>query len=70
MAPTYAVPAMLRDAGLTLQDFDYYEISRGVRGTGVVHAESLGSTGLLPRCVGIACRRWAASPGQAERKGR
>ena len=26
MAPTYAVPAMLRDAGLALQDFDYYEI--------------------------------------------
>ena len=26
MAPTYAVPAMLQDAGLTLQDFDYYEI--------------------------------------------
>src|SRR4029077_20326331 len=26
MAPPYAVPAMLRDAGLTLQDFDYYEI--------------------------------------------
>jgi acetyl-CoA C-acetyltransferase len=26
MAPTYAVPAMLRDAALTLQDFDYYEI--------------------------------------------
>jgi acetyl-CoA C-acetyltransferase len=26
MAPTYAVPAMLRDAKLTLQDFDYYEI--------------------------------------------
>jgi len=26
MAPTYAVPAMLRDAGSTLQDFDYYEI--------------------------------------------
>ena len=26
MAPTYAVPAMLRDANLTLQDFDYYEI--------------------------------------------
>jgi len=26
MAPTYAVPAMLRDAGLTLRDFDYYEI--------------------------------------------
>ena len=26
MAPAYAVPAMLRDAGLGLQDFDYYEI--------------------------------------------
>jgi acetyl-CoA C-acetyltransferase len=26
MAPAYAVPAMLEDAGLTLQDFDYYEI--------------------------------------------
>jgi acetyl-CoA C-acetyltransferase len=26
MAPAYAVPAMLQDAGLTLQDFDYYEI--------------------------------------------
>ncbi len=26
MAPAYAIPAMLRDAGLTLQDFDYYEI--------------------------------------------
>ena len=26
MAPAYAVPAMLKDAGITLQDFDYYEI--------------------------------------------
>lgn len=26
MAPAYAVPAMLADAGLRLQDFDYYEI--------------------------------------------
>jgi len=26
MAPAYAVPAMLQDAGLKLQDFDYYEI--------------------------------------------
>jgi acetyl-CoA C-acetyltransferase len=26
MAPAYAVPAMLKDAGLKLQDFDYYEI--------------------------------------------
>jgi acetyl-CoA C-acetyltransferase len=26
MAPTYAIPAMLADAGRRLQDFDYYEI--------------------------------------------
>ncbi|MEZ5531324.1 MAG: acetyl-CoA C-acetyltransferase [Steroidobacteraceae bacterium] len=26
MAPAYAVPAMLKDAGLALQDFDFYEI--------------------------------------------
>src|SRR5580658_3824243 len=26
VAPAHAVPAMLKDAGLTLQDFDYYEI--------------------------------------------
>ena len=26
MAPAYAVPMMLKDAGLTLQDFDFYEI--------------------------------------------
>jgi acetyl-CoA C-acetyltransferase len=26
MAPAYSVPAMLKDAGLSLQDFDYYEI--------------------------------------------
>jgi acetyl-CoA C-acetyltransferase len=26
MAPVYGVPRMLRDAGLSLQDFDFYEI--------------------------------------------
>ena len=26
MAPAYAVPRMLQRAGLTLQDFDFYEI--------------------------------------------
>ena len=32
MAPTYAVPAMLKDAGLKLQDFDYYEIHEAFAG--------------------------------------
>lgn len=32
MAPVYAVPRMLADAGLTLQDFDYYEIHEAFAG--------------------------------------
>lgn len=32
MAPAYAVPAMLRRAGLHLQDFDYYEIHEAFAG--------------------------------------
>jgi acetyl-CoA C-acetyltransferase len=32
MAPALSVPAMLKDAGLTLQDFDYYEIHEAFAG--------------------------------------
>jgi acetyl-CoA C-acetyltransferase len=32
MAPAYAVPRMLRDADLTLQDFDFYEIHEAFAG--------------------------------------
>ncbi|HUN73657.1 MAG TPA: acetyl-CoA C-acetyltransferase [Steroidobacteraceae bacterium] len=32
MAPAYAVPAMLTDAGLKLQDFDFYEIHEAFAG--------------------------------------
>jgi acetyl-CoA C-acetyltransferase len=32
MAPAYAVPRMLKDAGLTLQDFDFYEIHEAFAG--------------------------------------
>ncbi|MGH8219398.1 MAG: acetyl-CoA C-acyltransferase, partial [Steroidobacteraceae bacterium] len=32
MAPAHAVPAMLHDAGLALQDFDYYEIHEAFAG--------------------------------------
>jgi acetyl-CoA C-acetyltransferase len=32
MAPAYAVPRMLNDAGLTLQDFDFYEIHEAFAG--------------------------------------
>jgi acetyl-CoA C-acetyltransferase len=32
MAPTYAVPRMLSDAGLSLQDFDFYELHEAFAG--------------------------------------
>jgi acetyl-CoA C-acetyltransferase len=32
MAPAYAVPRMLKDAGLSLQDFDFYEIHEAFAG--------------------------------------
>jgi acetyl-CoA C-acetyltransferase len=32
MAPAYAVPRMLKEAGITLQDFDYYEIHEAFAG--------------------------------------
>ena len=32
MAPAYAMPRMLNDAGLTLQDFDFYEIHEAFAG--------------------------------------
>jgi len=32
MAPAYAVPAMLKDAGIALSDFDYYEIHEAFAG--------------------------------------
>jgi acetyl-CoA C-acetyltransferase len=32
MAPAYAVPRMLKDAGISLQDFDFYEIHEAFAG--------------------------------------
>ena len=44
MAPAYAVPAMLKDAGLTLQDFDYYEIHEAFAAQVLVYAQGVGIT--------------------------
>ncbi len=44
MAPAYAVPRMLADAKLTLQDFDIYEIHEAFEARGALHAQSLGVT--------------------------
>ncbi len=47
MAPAYAVPRMLERNGLSLQDFDYYEIHEAFAAQVLVHAEGLGGPGLL-----------------------
>ena len=49
MAPTYAVAAMLKDAGLTLQDFDYYEIHEAFAGQVLCTLAAWESADLLPR---------------------
>ena len=37
LAPAYAVPRMLERAGLTLQDFDFYEIHEAFAGVGGIY---------------------------------
>jgi len=49
MAPAYAVPRMLRDAKLTLQDFDFYEIHEAFAGQVLCTLKGLDRPGLLPR---------------------
>src|SRR5205823_2600886 len=61
-----------RDAarcGPDTEGFRLLRDSRGVRGAGVVHAESMAVTGVLPRCAGIARAARQHRPGQAQRKG-
>ncbi len=47
MAPAYAVPRMLERAGLTLQDFDYYEIHEAFASQVLVYLKSMGRSKLL-----------------------
>ncbi len=47
MAPAYAVPRLLARNGLTLQDFDYYEIHEAFRRASAVYVEGLGRSGVL-----------------------
>ena len=61
MAPAYAVAAMLRDAGLTLQDFDYYEIHEAFAAQVLCTLKAWESRGLLPRSRSGCPPRSAAS---------
>ena len=47
MAPTYAVPRLLARNGLSLQDFDFYEIHEAFASVVLAHAGGLGVRGVL-----------------------
>ena len=49
MAPAYAVPRMLDRAGLTLQDFDIYEIHEAFAAQVLCTLKAWESEKLLPR---------------------
>ena len=51
MAPAYAVPRLLERNGLTLQDFDLYEIHEAFASQVLCDAEGVGGPGLLPRAA-------------------
>ena len=47
MAPTYAVPRLLARNGLSLQDFDFYEIHEAFASVVLAHAAGVGVRGVL-----------------------
>ena len=51
MAPAFTVPRMLADAGLTLQDFDFYEIHEAFAAQVRWHPQGLGVGEVLPRAA-------------------
>ena len=58
MAPTYAVPRLLARNGLSLQDFDFYEIHEAFASVVLAHAGGVGVRGVL---------QGTARPGQCAR---
>ena len=61
MAPVYAMPVLLARNGLTLQDFDFYEIHEAFASTVLVDAEGLGGPGVLQGASSASTPRWARS---------
>ena len=66
MAPAYAVPRLLDRVGLTLQDFDFYEIHEAFAGQVLATLAAWESPEFCPSGWAGA-RRWAHRPGEAQR---
>ena len=70
MAPAYAVPAMLQDAGLTLQDFDYYEIHEAFAAQVLCTLKAWESPEYCRDVLGLSAPLGSIDRKRAEREGR
>ena len=70
MAPAYAVPAMLRDAGITLQDFDYYEIHEAFAAQVLCTLKAWESADYCRHALGLTAAARQHRPRQAQHQGR
>ena len=68
MAPTYAIPRLLERNGLTLQDFDFYEIHEAFASVVLVHAGRLRIRRVLQGAPGPRRRAGQHRPLEAERQ--
>ena len=70
MAPAYAVPRMLEDAQLTLQDFDFYEIHEAFAGQVLCTLKAWSDPAFCREKLGAAGRSRRDRSCQAQRQGR
>ena len=70
MAPAYAVPRMLADAGLTLQDFDFYEIHEAFAAQVLCTLKAWESEKFCRERLGLAGAARLDRPREAQRQGR
>ena len=68
MAPAYAVPRMLERNGLTLQDFDFYEIHEAFAVHGARDARGVGEPAVLQGAPGPRRAAGLDRPRQAQRR--
>ena len=70
MAPAYAVAAMLQDTGLTLQDFDYYEIHEAFAAVPLCLFKAWQSADYCRERLGLSSAAGRDRPLEAQRQGR